>query len=202
MTTSNKLCDQASMQDIVQSISAMDDAKAVELLDKAVAYWPEDPRLHFLRGSLQAQIRLYDRAAVDFGNAVKLDPEFHIARFQLGLLHLTSGRPEQALEVWAPLEQLADGDCLKPFKQGLTHLIYDRFDECVELLKAGIAANTQFPPLSGDMQMMIDRIQQRPPADTAVAPQAEPEQGADAEAKADSNEHILLAGYMQSTLKH
>jgi tetratricopeptide (TPR) repeat protein len=191
MNVPARQCDHDVLQQIVARVAAMEDDEALVVLDQALADWPEDARLRFLRGSIQAQTARYDIAEKDFETALALDPGFDIARFQLGLLHLTSGRPGRALRVWEPLDRLDDADCLRLFKTGLTYLIDDRFDDCVRLLQDGIAKNTQFPPLNRDMQMVIDRLSEQRAAVSE----------ADAAAQ-DKSMHVLLTGYLHSKTKH
>ena len=74
--------------------------------DAALADYPADPRLLFLRGSLLAGLQRYDEARAAIAGAVELAPEFAIARFQLGFLQLTSGAAREAETTWAPLRRL------------------------------------------------------------------------------------------------
>ena len=81
-----------------------------------------------------------------------------IARFQLGFFLLTSGDPGEALSVWGPLALLPDGNYLRLFVGGLTHLIKDEFADAVQLLREGIAANDENPALNGDMALIVDQV--------------------------------------------
>ncbi len=87
-------------------------------LDTLVQAFPDDARLHFLHGSLNADLKNYEKAVEDFGRSVEMDPDFHIARFQYGLLLFCLDRQQAALEAWASLEALDDDDCLLLFKRG------------------------------------------------------------------------------------
>src|SRR5258708_1433265 len=117
--------------------------------------------MHYLLGAEHAQIGLYDRAVEEIAKAVELDPKLTTARFQLGLLHLTSGRVEQAERAWAALEDLESGNALRLFKTGLLHLARDEFAECASYLTKGIAANKENPTLNKDMQQVLSSIEQR-----------------------------------------
>ncbi|HEU0066051.1 MAG TPA: hypothetical protein VFQ57_02295, partial [Sphingomonas sp.] len=66
------------------------------------------------------------------------------------------GEAARALDTWAPLGAADDPHYLARFVVGLTHLIHDRFADAVAALQDGIAANQDNPPLSRDMQMVID----------------------------------------------
>lgn len=128
-------------------------AFAERLLDA----YPEDPRLHFLRGSLLAGSGRPIEAHASLSRAVELAPEFALARFQLGFFELTSAEPARAIATWEPLGGLPEDHYLARFVTGLTHLIHDRFDETVGELEAGIAANDENLPLNHDMRLIIDQ---------------------------------------------
>ena len=155
MTLSSDL----QLQELMASISAGagDD---IALVDRALAGFPQDPRLHFLRGSLLAGIGRPIEALSSLKKAVALAPDFAIARFQLGFFQLTSGEATEALSTWGPLALLPEGHYLRSFVGGLTYLIRDEFPHAIEHLQLGIAANDENPPLNRDMQLIIDRIAQ------------------------------------------
>jgi hypothetical protein len=91
--------------------------------------------------------------------ALALDPGLHMARFQLGLLHLTMAHPEQSIETWAPLDAQPDLS-LRLFKRGLEALIRDDFARCLEALEAGMHANQVNPPLNADMQLIVGKVRE------------------------------------------
>lgn len=133
-------------------------------LDTLLRDYPGDPRLHFLRGSFLAGEQDYGGARTAMRRAVELAPDYAIARFQLGLLLLTSGDAIAAQEAWGPLHSLPSAHYLRLFVTGLTHMIRDEFDDTVRLLQEGIAANAENPPLNRDMQMVIEEVRARPAA--------------------------------------
>lgn len=152
-----KLCDDQTLQDLVAAIQsgAKDE---IERADRLLVEYPEDGRLHFLRGSLLAGIGRSIEALSALRKAVELAPDMAIARFQLGFFLLTSGDPAEALSVWGPLAMLPDGHYLRFFVGGLTHLIRDEFTDAVRVLEEGIAANDENPALSSDMRLIIDQV--------------------------------------------
>ena len=107
-------------------------------LDTALGEFPDDPRLHFLKGSLEAGQEDYAAARASMRRAVDLAPDFAVARFQLGLLLLTSGEPHAAQEAWGPLHGLPPDNYMHLFVRGLTHLIHDQFEDTARLLQEGI----------------------------------------------------------------
>ena len=150
------LCGEAELQRLMQSMGS-NDADELKLADGLIADFPDDPRLHFLRGSILASIGRPIEALPALRKAVELAPDFAIARFQLGFFQLTSGEAADALSTWGPLALLDEGNYLRSFVAGLTHLIRDEFTPAIEQLRAGIAANEENPPLNRDMQLIIDQ---------------------------------------------
>jgi tetratricopeptide (TPR) repeat protein len=156
--SSPKLCDDQTFNELVVALEtgARDE---IERTDRLLAEFPDDARLHFLRGSLLAGIGRFIEALPALRKAVELAPDFAIARFQLGFFYLTSGDAADALSVWGPLALLPEGHYLRLFVGGLTHLVRDEFADSVRLLKEGIAANSENPPLNRDMALIISKTE-------------------------------------------
>lgn len=152
-----RLCSDDDLEQLMASMQS-DDAGGLRRTDSLLAAHPDDPRLHFLRGSILAGIGRPIEALPALRRAVELAPDFAIARFQLGFFELTSGEPGNALSTWGPLALLPEGHYLRTFVAGLTHLIRDEFDAAVAQLRAGIAANAENPPLNRDMQLIVDQV--------------------------------------------
>ena len=152
-----RLCSDTELQELMSAISA-DDGTEIALVDRSLALFPDDARLHFLRGSLLAGIGRPIEALASLKSAVELAPDFSIARFQLGFFQLTSGEAADALSTWGPLALLPEGHYLRTFVGGLTYLIRDEFPQAIEQLRIGIAANAENLPLNRDMQLIIDRV--------------------------------------------
>ena len=134
---------------------------SIEYLKRAIELSPNDGRLHYMLAAEHAQIGMFNEATQEMTLAVQLDPSLHTAHFQLGLLHLTSGRVEQAITAWAPLDALGEDNFLFLFKSGLEHLARDEFAPCIDKLKRGITLNTLNTALNNDMQRVINDIQDK-----------------------------------------
>jgi tetratricopeptide (TPR) repeat protein len=166
-----------------------DSGHAMEYLKQAAARADATPEACFLLGSEYAQIGLAEDAFAHLHRAVALAPHYSIARFQLGLLHLTNAQPDEALAVWAPLADLGLEHPLAALRQGLEHLIRDQFVDCIRWLERGIELNIEMPALNADMQKIIEQINAFPP-----------ESGGVTVAKTDADEepaasHLFLNAY-------
>ncbi len=154
------LCPDDRLSGLVLALGA-DRARGLRDLDSMIASFPADPRLHFLKGSMLASSQDYAAARTAMHHAVELAPDYAVARFQLGLLLLTSAEPYAAQEVWGPLHALPDDNPLRIFVAGLTHLIADRFDDAVLDLERGIVLNRKNAAMNNDMQLIVDEVRRR-----------------------------------------
>lgn len=138
----------------------MTEELSVAGLRRAVVNDPRNAELRYLLGAEMAQQQDYDGAVMEMSAAVALNPLLHSARFQLGLLHLTMARPDHAIAVLAPLEDLDDAAAFKHFKRGLEALMRDDFASCIKHLRDGIQLNTENLPLNRDMSMLMEKVTQ------------------------------------------
>jgi len=168
MADPTDLCPDDTLLQLTE-LAAGDTRQGLRRAEALLATYAQDPRLYFLKGSLLAALQRYDEAAAPMQEAIEIAPGFHIARFQLGLLHLTSGSSERAAEIWRPLSDLDETDALRLFAEGLQHMARDAFPEAERLLREGMARNLEHPLLNHDMQMVLDRMREQgdPPAEDA-----------------------------------
>ncbi|HYM35465.1 MAG TPA: hypothetical protein VET48_08720 [Steroidobacteraceae bacterium] len=148
----------------------MGNAHSLTELRKAVVNDPRNAQLRHMLGAEMAQQKDYEGAVMEMSAALAFNPLMHVARFQLGLLHLTMARPDHAISVLAPLENLNDAAALKHFKRGLDALIADDLQRCVNSLQTGITLSNENEPLKRDMQMLLDRVRERAVQQTAAQP--------------------------------
>lgn len=161
-------------EEMGQLLAAMHAGASDELAlaERLIDAYPDDARLHFLRGSLLAGSGRPIEAHASLSQAVALAPDFALARFQLGFFELTSGEPARALSTWEPLDRLPEDQYLVKFVAGLRHLIADRFGDAIAALEEGIAANSDNEPLNRDMQLIIGECRGLVGAQPAVATEA------------------------------
>jgi tetratricopeptide (TPR) repeat protein len=156
MTSSvTPLCPQDEIEALAQSLS---ETEGVSDVDGALALYPSDHRLHFLRGSVLAGDRRYDEARESMRKAIDLVPDYSIARFQLGFLEFTSGEPAVAAATWTRLQDLPSDDPLRLFSEGLMLLVEDDASGAIERLRRGIELNDINPSLNRDMELLISEL--------------------------------------------
>lgn len=176
-------CPESLLTAVLALAEQRPDKALVEVGGLCEAY-PADARLHFLLGSLLAGDQQYELARNAMARATELAPNFALAHFQLGFLHITSGEVSQALEAWQGLADLDNGDPLRLFANGLAALARDDFGLAKSSLEAGIATNLENPALNRDMALILDQLG-GPPVDEPT-----------------SSTHLLLQQYTSRQTRH
>jgi tetratricopeptide (TPR) repeat protein len=169
-----------------------DPHQAIKSLKQCLELNPSDAKATYLLGATYAQVAMYDRAKELLQQAVLLNPQEYTAVFQLGLLHLTSGDVETSRQVWEGLDELGAEHFLHLFKSAMLALVVDDFAHCIELIDAGIRANTSNDALNNDML----KVKESAAAALANNGNAAP----DGEGTAAAN-HFALSGYQQMSDK-
>jgi tetratricopeptide (TPR) repeat protein len=169
------LCSDAELETLVEAIQG-NDRDDLAQVDALAARYPEDARLHFLRGSILAGRQRPIEAHAALARAVALAPDFAIARYQLGFFELTSGEVDQALSTWGPLLRLPEEHYLRHFVEGLTHLVRDEFAEAIARMQSGMALNQENPPLNNDIRLLICECEKLARGETASLPDAASDQ--------------------------
>ena len=144
-------------EELGEAIAALEaDREGAEAaLDKLAAKYPEDPRLHFMKGSILAGSGRSIEAHRSLARAVDLAPDYALARYQLGFFELTSGEPQKALSTWGPLLAEPEGSYLRKFVEGMAHLIRDEFALAIAMFEEGIALNADNEPMNTDIRLLI-----------------------------------------------
>lgn len=150
-------CSQKQL-DEAATLIAEDEERGAKQVEKLVGEFPGDARLRFLFGSLLAGSGRYPEAHAQMSAAVQIAPAYAIARFQLGLLELSSGDPRAAAATWRPLHSLPMDHALRVLATGLEHMARDEFSVAMEKLERGIALNTANPAVNADMKLLIHRM--------------------------------------------
>ena len=131
-------------------------------LERAVQADPDNAKLRHLLAAGYAQAGDAESAKTEFFHAITLDPNAHVARFQLGLLLLATGDSGAARRIWQPLETLPEEAALKHFKRGLEAMLRGNNQLCREEISRGIAHNSDNPPLNADMRRILADLPEEP----------------------------------------
>lgn len=150
-----ELCSEEEISALIAELQEGEDD--ITAIDVFVSRYPNDPRLHFIKGSVLASQQRYIEAYESLKHAVQLAPEFHLARYQLGFFELTSGEADQALSTWGPLLRLPKDLYLRQFVEGATALIRDEFDIAIEHFERGMVLNTENEPMNNDIALLVEK---------------------------------------------
>ncbi|SFG88397.1 Tetratricopeptide repeat-containing protein [Duganella sp. CF458] len=148
-----------------------------------------------LLGAHYASLQLHERAIQALEMALVADPQLAIARFQLGMLYLSTGNGARAAETMQPLEDLDHDNALHHFGRGLRSLVKDELSAALEHLQRGITLNKDNPALNADMQHIIDEINKAPAGQTPAA-------AAPAPADSGDSQHVMLSAYTGLNVRH
>lgn len=85
------LASDAEITELVAALSSGDGEDLVHI-DRLLARYPDDPRLHFMRGSVLAGLGRAIEAHEAMARAIDIAPGYALARYQLGFFELTSGK--------------------------------------------------------------------------------------------------------------
>lgn len=135
------------------------DADSLRFLKLTVERAPDYARAHWVLGAEYAGLGMPDRAREHFRTAVDLEPSLETARFQWGLLELTSGQADEAQHIWQPLDSLAEAHPLRLFKQGMLELVRDDMDAALTSLERALKDPALDAALRKDIEMVVQRIQ-------------------------------------------
>lgn len=195
------LCPDGPLTELL-AVAEDDELAALARIAALLRDYPDDPRLYFLKGSLLAAQQRYQDGRAAMAKAVEIAPGYDIARFQLGLLELSSGDAEAADATLRPLAEPPQESGLSLFVMGLRHLARDNLDEAEAMLRRGIEVNAEHPLVSRDMELVLAGIAES--RAKAAAQAAEPASPDAAEEDGDevSAAHLLLRRYSDKGTKH
>lgn len=166
--------------------------ESISYLKRAQTRAPKEGKVYYLLGAEHAQIGLYDRAVEEMSRAIELDPGLHTARFQLGLLHITAGRVDQATKTWEALDALGTDHPLYQFKAGMLCLAQNEFEQCAGHLRKGIRLNRQNEVLNHDMSRILADVEKQLVGVKAADPTP------DNKPVGGNTNHVLLSAYRQN----
>lgn len=131
---------------------------AIQYLKKLVAEEPENPEALFLLGSEYAEINMFDEAISFMEKALKVSPDAHIIRFQLGMLLLTLNQNDDAKSCLTPLESIEDNHEIYHYGQALLAIIDEDIEKGQQFLQQGLSLPNSNPSLEANMQKLMEKI--------------------------------------------
>lgn len=140
----------------LEAINGNRDAEAISMLKLILSREPGHFYATYLLAAQHAQIQMFDRAEEGFRAAVALNPDFPIARFQLGQLLTMKGAADEVQQVLSPL--FGNSDALGAFARGMAALAREDVDNGVRELEAGLAMPQEIPALEADMRRLRDNL--------------------------------------------
>ncbi|MES2939286.1 MAG: hypothetical protein V4864_16485 [Pseudomonadota bacterium] len=161
-------------------------AQALQLFERAAAAAPAWALPHFLLGSEYAAQNDIAKAETALANAVLLDPELHIARYQLGLLQFSASRAAAALVTWQPLAGQQGLQGLPAFVRGFAAMAQDDFTTAQQHFHDGLAEPDLNTAVAGDIHKVLADLQ------VLLAPEARPPVQ---QAELQPASHVLVAAY-------
>ncbi|KQO16490.1 hypothetical protein ASF11_10005 [Acidovorax sp. Leaf76] len=184
----------------LEASSTGDTDLALSLFAQAAQDPETSPWAHFLMGAEYAALGKMDEAEAGFSTAVLLAPGMLVARYQLGLLQFSSGRVSAAFLTWQPLVEGDPDTALCQWIKGFAALAQDDFETARAHFEAGIALNTDNPPMSADIRRVIAEIDQLIDSSADKTPAPTPEVAENAE-EGDAA-HVLLSNYRTQQSLH
>jgi tetratricopeptide (TPR) repeat protein len=133
-------------------------AESLGLLKTLLERNPNHALGTYLMAAEHAQIGMMDRAEEGFRRSIELDPNFPMARFQLGQLCMVKGNAAGAREALAPLTSLPASEALGAYARGLTAAANENLADAIRELQAGLACEQPIEALAGDMRRSLDNL--------------------------------------------
>ena len=146
-----KLADKASPGErlVIQAAQAganADAAKALEILQKLVADYPQDERAHFQLGGAWFGRQQYGKAIQEYERSISLAPDYTPAYNIMGYAYRTEGKYGEAEQAFKKYIELIPDDP-NPYDSYAELLMkMGRFDESIAQYRKALDQNPQFAP--------------------------------------------------------
>ena len=150
---------------------------------------------HFLLASEYAASGDYASAEACFAQTVLLAPNFHIARYQLGLLQFSNGRRHVAMITWAPLRALPPDQPYPRLVDAFTALMSERYLDARALFTAALPLAVNVG-LEADIRGLMLRLDEHMGSANAVGTTGE---AGETQVQPESPHHVLLSNYAGKT---
>lgn len=148
--------------------------------------------LLLLAGELASAGHMPEAEAAYAGSILR-SPGLSIARFQLGLLQVSSGRVALGVLTWQALLSLPMDDALYHYVAGYIALLEDRFDMARECFEAGLSLLQENDALMGDIRRTMVAMHQMSSGSSNDNV---------AQAAGQPDHHVLLSNYFPGDRRH
>jgi tetratricopeptide (TPR) repeat protein len=136
--------------------STGDVAKRKELLDKLVAAYPKDERVHDLLGNHYNNVQEFAGAAAEFKTATELSPAYAPAYNSLGYADRSLGKYSEAEQAFKKYIELVPGDP-NPYDSYAELLLKEgKFDQSIDNYKMALAKDPNF--ISSKVGIAFDHL--------------------------------------------
>ncbi len=194
---------ETAMKLALEASQKNDTQTALDLFMSAAKMEPSSPIPHFLMAAEYMEIGELAKAEACYAQTLLLNPELAIARFQFGLMLLTSERTAMALLTWEPLLKLSNDNSLRLFAEGFANLITSEHAKAKECFEQGIINNTENIPLNLDIQRVLGNINALQEAtEPSTTNEASSENTVAEEIVEETGSHVLLSNYQQLGTLH
>ncbi len=112
----NPAVEERAVRQAREAIAQKDWGRAAELLQAHVKVFPEDADAYSLLGYTQRQLGRFDLSLSAYERALAIDPQHPGAHAYMGMLMLTLGQRERAIQLLNKLEQICQPPC-EPWQQ-------------------------------------------------------------------------------------
>ena len=107
----NLAVEEQAMRNAREAIAQKNWARAAQLLEAHVKAYPEDADAHNLIGYTQRHLGQFDLSLSAYERALAIDPKHIGAHEYMGMLMLTLGQRDRAVQLLRNLEQLCQTPC-------------------------------------------------------------------------------------------
>ena len=107
----NPAVEEQAMRNAREAIAQKNWARAAQLLEAHVKAYPEDADAHNLIGYTQRHLGRFDLSLSAYERALAIDPKHIGAHEYMGMLMLTLGQRDRAVQLLRNLEQICQTPC-------------------------------------------------------------------------------------------
>lgn len=130
---------------------------ALDYLSKALELEPNNAAIHYFRAAEHAELGMTERAHAEMIDALELNPEMDIARFQLGLLSLQLSKADEARNAFGSLSTKSSDMSLREFSGAYLELLDENTETAISRLTMGLASCSN-TALEADMKRVLASI--------------------------------------------